>query len=108
MGASTTGCFSTQAIATWAIDTPRVSAMRWMASTIALSVSSHSGRPSKSAFELLLARFVLWSPRACGDTPGQRAPGDAADALVCEQGEHLALLLAVEHAVLVLHGYEAR
>jgi hypothetical protein len=48
MGAATTGFFSTHASPTWAIDTPRASAIRWIASMMAWSLSSHRGRPKRS------------------------------------------------------------
>jgi hypothetical protein len=41
-------------------------------------------------------------------TTGFWAPGDAADALVGEEAEHLALFFAVDQVVLVLHGVELR
>ena len=52
---------------------------------------------------LLRSLSALVSPRAGIDAGVQRAPGDGADALVGQEAEHLALLLAVGEAVLVLH-----
>ena len=48
----------------------------------------------------------LLPPRPGQPALGQRAPRDAADALVGEQAEHLPLLLALHEAVLVLHRHE--
>ncbi|MPM32210.1 hypothetical protein SDC9_78770 [bioreactor metagenome] len=43
------------------------------------------------------------APRSGHQTRGQRRPRDRADALVCEQGVHLAFLLACNEVVLILH-----
>jgi len=40
--------------------------------------------------------------------PGQRAPGDHSNSLVDALGNHLALLLAVDEVVVILHGHEPR
>ena len=53
IGAETTGFFSTQAIATCAIDTSRAWAMRWTASTTAWSLSRNIGRPCSSTVRLV-------------------------------------------------------
>jgi hypothetical protein len=56
IGALTTGFLSTQAMATWAVETPRAVAICWTASTIALSLSSKSGRPNMSTVGLFSER----------------------------------------------------
>jgi hypothetical protein len=47
-------------------------------------------------------------PGAGEAAAGEGAPGDDADLLVLAEGHHLALFLAVEEVVVVLHGDEAR
>ena len=96
---------STQASATWAGGTPRASATSATRSTTARSASacrrasgrtSSVSRPRSSSSQSRVSR-----PRASG------LHGMHADALVGAQRQHLALLLAVEQVVVVLHADEA-
>ena len=107
MGAVTTAFCATQASATWARATPRPSAMAPTASIMAWSDSRacvYSVLPNSS----LSWRAVGRHPLAGQAAARQRAPGDHPHALVSAQRQHLALFLAVEQVVVVLHGDEAR
>src|SRR5215218_1778832 len=92
-GAVTAGLPSSQASAIWAGGRPRSAATVRTTSTTSKSSSLYISSASGS----LAARTVRCSP------PRQRAPGDASDALVEAEREHLPLLLAVDQVVVVLH-----
>jgi len=101
MGALTTGLLSTHAIAICAIDTFRASAICCTPSMTgrSRSVTAKScSRPGR--------RRSAWSARWRG---GRRdtlrgAVGDAADAVVGEETDHLAFFLPVQQGVMVRHG----
>ena len=102
MGAVTTGFFSTQARATCAIgDAASLGDLLYGVDDGPVAVDVESSPDWIDVEALACVR-----PRAGQAALGKRAVRDAADSLVGEQAEHLALFLALHQVVLVLHGDE--
>src|SRR3954467_6479103 len=55
---------------------------------------------------VMIKALGVLTPRSCKPSLCQWTPGKAADRLIGEQSEHLALFLALHQVVQVLHGYE--
>ena len=83
--------------------TPRSAAIFSVASTMAWSLSRNKGLPYMSSAGVDCDRTVLRSPQGRALMPPLSGlHGMDADALVGQEAEHLALLLALGQAVLVL------
>ena len=73
---------------------------------VARAGSTACGR-SRPAWRALVSPLLAAAAVAGEEAAGQRAPGDDADALVAAEREHLALFLAIDEVVVVLHRDEA-
>ena len=109
IGAVMPGLCSSHASATCAGATPRSPATSPTRSTTSKSLARCRGsRRTASVSARVVSALAVAGAVAGQHAAGERAPRDDADALVDAQRDHLALLLAVEEVVVVLHRDEAR
>ncbi len=94
-------------MAIWARETPCLSA----------SLPTDADDGAVGVFRLLverLAEFIRFAahglliPGARQPATGERAPGDHRDLLILAEGQHFALLLAIEQVQMILHADEGR
>ena len=104
MGAVTTGFFSTQARATWAMGD--ATSFRYLRNHVDDGSVALTEEPS--AHRIVVKALGVFTPRSGQSSLNQRPPWNASHTLVGEQPEHLPLLLALHRVVEVLHGHELR
>ena len=109
IGAVTPGCRRTQASATWIGSTPFAAPPRARDRRRRSRRRCNTGRGrSRSCCSRRVASLRPRLPVAGEEAARQRAPRDHADALLAAERHHLALFLAIDQVVVVLHRDEPR